>query len=207
MRSSAILWLQHLPSKCQKQSHHQIRWLTPRVHWAPSSNEAVLGLPQSGAPSTSNHNNSDPASETTNVLHNDIQLALPQTHQQMLVDAHSSSESNQVHMVSLLKDLIRKTSAPPVPAGNWYAGDTRAVADNSMHIWQCPRSESRKRNAEELSSGISAPSRDKWKIFEGFSTPAKPWFTSFGEKLNSERSDTQPCPHSNQQVQAYLCIK
>ncbi len=101
----------------------------------PSLNEAVLDLSWFSASSTSTHNilNNQLVSETINVLHNDMQLALPQAHQQMMIDVQSSSESNQVHMIILLENLIKKTSALSVPAES--SGIVVAYsASNAMNI-------------------------------------------------------------------------
>ena len=56
-------------------------------------------------------------SETINVLSNNMQLALPQAHEHSKMnDVQLSSESNQVHMLKLLKNLMKKASALSVSA-------------------------------------------------------------------------------------------
>jgi len=85
-----------------------------------SSNKALLDIPYLSTSSTSTCNylnNMQLVSKTINVLSNNMQLTLPQAHEHSeMNDVQLSSESNQVHVLKLLENLIEKASAPSAPA-------------------------------------------------------------------------------------------
>jgi len=83
----------------------------------PSSNEALLDISYFSTSTHNNLNNMQLVSETINVLSNNMQLTLPQAHEHSeMNDVQLSLESNQVHVLKLLRISIEKTSAPSASA-------------------------------------------------------------------------------------------
>ncbi len=110
----------------------------------PSLNEAFLDISYLSTLSTSTHNNLNNmqlVSETINVLSNNMQLTLPQTHEHSeMNDVQLSSESNQVHVLKPLENSIEKASAPSAPAESSGIMSAHSVS-NCMKIDMQKRSE------------------------------------------------------------------
>ena len=88
----------------------------------PPSNQALPSIAYPSTPSTSTHNASDNmqlASETNNVLHNDMQLDPPQAQESSkMVVAHLRPEPTQIHVLEPPETSMKRARPPLGPAGS-----------------------------------------------------------------------------------------